>query len=158
MPIGHCFSNKETFEVLVLFFKLFKKEVGNIQCVFVMTDDAPQYYKAWVDVFCKGSSVIPIKLLCWWHVHKSISKNVNLKINDSKDKEEMIGRIKSLQNEIDKAQFELKLKSLNKFLDQSKFIKFKEYFDHHYLSRIENWAMIYRVGSFTNTNMTRIFS
>lgn len=102
-PIAHCFSNREDFVVLKLFFTLLEKEVGNIPSECVMTDDAIQYYTAWTAVFEYPQQVLkqistssghntdhsiqPATLLCWWHVKKSIAKNVLLKVPDKQGRD-----------------------------------------------------------------------
>ena len=55
------------------------KRVGNIKPKWVMTDDAEQYFSAWVAVFGLG----PRKLLCTWHVDPAWQGAVN----NTKDKE-----------------------------------------------------------------------
>ena len=55
---------------MIDFLMAVKENVGSIKPCWVMTDDAEQYFKAWVAVFGMG----PCKLLCTWHVDRAWRK------------------------------------------------------------------------------------
>ena len=66
-PAGWCFSNKEDKTLLVNFFTHLKSRSGNIGPQWFMSDDADQYFSAWVNTYDQKSK----KLLCNWHVDRS---------------------------------------------------------------------------------------
>lgn len=59
-PVGWCFTNREDKTLLMNFFNHLKQRAGNICPQWLMSDDAEQYYSAWVATF-QGK---PTKLLC----------------------------------------------------------------------------------------------
>ena len=72
-PVGWCLSNRTDLTLLLIFFKEIKKSVVNIVPKWVMSDDADQFFSAWVGVFCVG----PQKLLCTWHVDRAWRSNLH---------------------------------------------------------------------------------
>ena len=66
-PVAWCLSNRTDLTLLLSFFKSIKNRTGVIIPKWIMTDDADQYYSAWVGVFGLG----PQKLLCMWHVDRA---------------------------------------------------------------------------------------
>ena len=58
-PVGWCLCNRVDMYILIDFLMAVKENVGSIQPCWVMTDDAEQYFSAWVAVFGMG----PRKLL-----------------------------------------------------------------------------------------------
>ena len=66
-PVAWCLCNRTDLYILIDFLMAVKENVGTIKPQWVMTDDAEQYYKAWVAVFGLG----PHKLLCTWHVDRA---------------------------------------------------------------------------------------
>ena len=69
-PVAWCLSNRTDLTVMITFFEEIKKRVGNITPKWIMSDDADQFYSAWVGVFGTGAK----KLLCTWHVNQSVIK------------------------------------------------------------------------------------
>ena len=59
-PVAWCLCNRTDLYVLIDFMMAVKKNAGQISSTWVMTDDAEQYFSAWVAVFGLG----PKKLLC----------------------------------------------------------------------------------------------
>ena len=47
-PVGWCLSNRTDLTLLLIFCKEIKKRVGNIVPKWVMSDDADQFFSAWV--------------------------------------------------------------------------------------------------------------
>ena len=65
-PVAWCLSNRTDQHVLIDFLMSVKTNVGTITPQWVMTDDAEQYFKAWIAVFGLG----PHKLAHgMWTVH-----------------------------------------------------------------------------------------
>ena len=50
-PVAWCFSNREDKTLLVNFLKHLKQRSGNITPEWLMSDDAEQFYSAWIDTF-----------------------------------------------------------------------------------------------------------
>ena len=62
--VAWSICDKNNSESLVKFFDAVKKSTGEVNPLWFMTDDANQYYNAWVTVFKSR----PTKILCSWHV------------------------------------------------------------------------------------------
>ena len=76
---GWCFSNREDAIVIRKFLEAIKRETGQINHAWFMSDDASQFFNDWLAVF--GGS--PKKILCICHV----DKNWREKLSVIKDKE-----------------------------------------------------------------------
>ena len=50
-PVAWCFSNREDKNLLLNFLKHLKQQSGNITPEWLMSDDAEQFYSAWIDTF-----------------------------------------------------------------------------------------------------------
>lgn len=72
-PVGWCLSNRTDLTLLLIFFKEIKQRIGGIVPKWVMSDDADQFFSAWVGVFGVG----PQKLLCTWHVDRAWRGNLH---------------------------------------------------------------------------------
>ena len=72
-PVAWCLSNQTDLTLLLKMFKAIRKKVGIIVLDWIMTDDADQFYSAWVSVFGMG----PKKLLCTWHVDHAWRGHLN---------------------------------------------------------------------------------
>ena len=69
-PVAWCLSNRQDEFLLTNLFEAVRKRVGScVPCV-LMSDDAEQFYTAWIDVFGLG----PKKLLCTWHVDQDMEE------------------------------------------------------------------------------------
>ena len=111
-----------------------------------MTDDAEQYYKAWVAVFGLG----PHKLLCTWHVDRAW-RNA---IKGIKDKEMAALVYRVLLEESNIETFSTLLtKTLGQLMNCPETEEFGKYFSIHYAKRAEDWAACYRRAANINTNM-----
>ena len=73
-PVAWCLSNRTDEALLISYFQSIKVLVGNIIPKWFMSDDAEQFYTAWISVFGPG----PHKLLCSWHVDRAWRKNIKL--------------------------------------------------------------------------------
>lgn len=69
-PVGWCVSNREDASMVSLFLSKIKEKSGEIKAARFMSDDAPQYYNSWSNIF--GDTT---KLLCTWHVKRAWKKN-----------------------------------------------------------------------------------
>ncbi|XP_050065717.1 uncharacterized protein LOC126554715, partial [Aphis gossypii] len=110
-PVAFCFSNRSDERIFQLFFDVVKSKVGQIQSIVFMSDDAPAFYNAWVNVMGPATH----KLLCTWHIDRNWRQNLN-KITGGHEK-----------------------KALD-LLDDPNTNTFGLYFERHYASRPECWA------------------
>ncbi len=110
-PAGWCFSNREDKNILVNFFTHLKKRCGNISPQWFMSDDADQYYSAWVDTYDQA----PKKLLCNWHVDRSWRRAIASFIRDVDEQVYMYHMLRVLMEEDERKKFhELLEKALSK--------------------------------------------
>ena len=72
-PVAWCLCNRTDKYILIDFLMAVKQNVHSIKPHWVMTDDAEQYFSAWVAVFGMG----PKKLLCTWYVDRAWRGAVN---------------------------------------------------------------------------------
>jgi len=80
IPVAWCFSNREDKTLLINFFRHLKQRMGDVRPKWLMSDDADQFYSAWITVFNK-----PQKLLCTWHVDRSWRKAISSMIKNETD-------------------------------------------------------------------------
>jgi hypothetical protein len=96
-PASWCFANREDKTLLVNFFSHLKLQAGNICPQWFMSDDAEQYYSAWIATF-EGK---PNKILCNWHVDRSWRRALASTIED---KEQQV-YLRVLMEEMDQPKF-----------------------------------------------------
>ncbi len=114
-----------------------------------MSDDAEQFYTAWVRVFGPG----PHKLLCSWHVDRAWRGNLKL-ITSTETQAEVYHILRVLLEETDTLQFETLLQNaLDYFNNSETTSNFGTYFSRTYAGRKTEWATCYRKAAFVNTNM-----
>ena len=148
-PVAWCLSNKTDTTVLTCFFKSIKIKAGIIIPKWLMTDDAEQFYNAWINAF--GGN--PRKLLCSWHVDRAWRGHL-LSIKDHELSQTIYHNLRVLLEETDKDKFENLLKQTQEQLSKSPTTsEFSDYFTKYYVSRKYQWAACYRKGSQLNTNM-----
>ena len=147
-PVGWCLSNREDAIVIRKFLEAIKRKTGQINPAWFMSDDASQFFNAWLAVF--GGS--PKKILCIWHV----DKNWREKLSVIKDKEMQLAvyhnlRVLLEERDIDKFEslYEKTLQQLATYDTE----QFRQYYISTYGKRKNEWALCYRQGAFTNTNM-----
>ena len=148
IPVAWLISNKESADVLRVFFKSLRDTCGDVQTEYFMSDDADAYHNAWSSIFTK-----PVrKLLCSWHVDRSWRRKLNELIKDKDQQVEVYAALKSLQNEPSECKFR---RSLQQFLAWLKGISkpMASYFEKEYASRPREWATCFREGTPANTNM-----
>ena len=73
---GYPVANREDGKY---FYEAVKSNIGDIESKWFMSDDAQQYYTAWVNTF----ACTPKKLLCTWHIDRAWREH----IKSLKDKE-----------------------------------------------------------------------
>ena len=66
-PVAWCLSNNTDTTVLTCFLKSILEKTGTIVPKWLMTDDAEQFYNAWINTFGGNRH----KLLCTWHVDRA---------------------------------------------------------------------------------------
>ena len=76
IPVGHVLSNREDFSVLKIFFTQLKINSGPMSPRWFMSDLAPQFYDAFVDVY----QCHPKWFACTWHVDKNWKESLNEKV------------------------------------------------------------------------------
>ena len=101
LPLAHLFTNREDFTALKLFLRDLRKECGKISCSAFMSDDASQYFQSWSSTMVDPGDVCPTKLLCTWHVSRSLEKNIWLKIKTNKQREFVFNHLKTIMCELD---------------------------------------------------------
>ena len=69
IPIAYMVSNQETGTVIEAFYESIKSRVGSLEPLMFMSDDVPQYFNSWQEIF--GESSCTKKLLCRWHIDKN---------------------------------------------------------------------------------------
>ena len=100
--VAWSICNKNDTVVLQRFFEAIKGNVGEIDPLWFMSDDADQFYNAWIRTF----QYKPKKILCSWHVLRAWRKH--LRSINSYDKEEEVYQIlKVLMDETDLEKFKL---------------------------------------------------
>lgn len=148
-PVAWCIANREDGALVKYFYEAVKSNTGDIKTEWFMSDDAQQYYTAWVSTF----ACTPKKLLCTWHVDRAWRENIKL-LKDIDLEATVYHNLRVLLEECDIQTFESLLESTITNLDKNKSTQgFGKYFSEHYVKRKEQWAACYRKGSCINTNM-----
>ena len=148
-PVAWCLSNRTDLTLLLSFFKSIKNRIGVIIPKWIMTDDADQYYSAWVGVFGLG----PQKLLCVWHVDRAWRGHLN-SIRNKEMAQKIYHNLRVLLEETDQSNFErLLLETQEQMSKTTQTEEFHKYFKSYYTTRKREWALCYRRSSHINTNM-----
>ena len=148
-PVAFMIATKEDETVLSAFFRSIKSRLTpelTFAANEIMTDDAAQYYNAWVSVFGPAE-----KRLCVWHVDRAWRRAIKDNIADAEVQAEIYHMLRSVMQELDEESFKQCLQSLADYL-QEVAPRFALYFDA-YCMRAEEWAYCYRKGTAANTNM-----
>ena len=111
LPLAHLFSNHEDYTFLKHFLRDFRKHCGKISCSAFMSDDASQYSKAWSSVMVDPGDIAPVKLLCAWHVTRSLERNIFSKIKTVLKREFVFHHLKTIMVELDEDTCEKVLES-----------------------------------------------
>ncbi|XP_035224085.1 uncharacterized protein LOC118196736 [Stegodyphus dumicola] len=150
-PVAFCICNREDKSVLKIFFSLIKgKILENFTPKIFMSDDAPAFYNAWVDIFGAG----PKKLLCAWHVEKAIRVKIQALIKDKELACQVYKSVIVLLREKDERKFQIIFKHLSCMFDSDDNVSlFGKYFLSTYSHRLTEIAACYRLNAGINTNM-----
>ena len=148
-PVAWCLSNKTDTTVLTCFLKSILEKTGTIVPKWLMTDDAEQFYNAWINAF--GGN--PHKLLCTWHIDRAWRGHL-LSIKDHELSQTIYHNLRVLLEETDEDKFEHLLRQTQEQLAKSPTAsEFSDYFIKYYVHRKSQWAACYRKGCQLNTNM-----
>ena len=114
-----------------------------------MSDDAQQYYNAWIGVFGTTGTK---KLLCAWHVDRAWRTALNEHVKGKQKQVEIYHNLRVLLRENKERDFRL---LLQQFLSKIVYTEshFSKYFKDHYCNRLDQWASCFRVKTIINTNM-----
>jgi len=149
IPVAWMISNREDTLTIVEFLQAMKSRTGTIVANHIMTDDAPQFYNAWVSVFGKHNTQ---KLLCAWHVDRAWRSALRETTKNTTHQMEIYHHLQSLLHEIEEGKFRA---TLQRFLALIQHLSnsFLTYFKTNYCGRIEQWASFNRLRANINTNM-----
>ncbi|XP_071500312.1 uncharacterized protein [Diadema antillarum] len=149
-PVAWLISNREDRVVLTAFLRRIRDIVGEVAPKWVMTDDAEQYFNAWISVFAHR----PSKLLCMWHVDRAWRGALRTHISGNVELQSSVYKaLRCLLDEPDVVKFEAMLGQVTTdLLGDEGTRRFGEYF-RSYVDRKSQWAVCYRKGSGINTNM-----
>ncbi len=76
IPVAFMISNRETGDVIEAFYTAaIKDRAGALKPAIFMSDDAPQYFSAWL-----GECHSTKKLLCRWHLDRTWQRAINDKV------------------------------------------------------------------------------
>ena len=114
-----------------------------------MTDDAEQYWNAWVGIYGPNTTK---QLLCKWHIDRAWRKALQEHIANKEDKIRIYHFLQVLLSDFEKSTFTV---TLQQFLSitADTYPSFHHYFLKNYCSHTEEWATCYRKWAFINTNM-----
>ena len=150
-PVAWCFTNREDELSLTHFFSHIEQKLSSpIHVQWFMSDDAEQYFSAWMSSF--GGN--PHKLLSTWHVDRAWRKALSNIISEKSLKVSVYHTLRVLPEELDPKQF-------NEFLDEAvtqwrgcpQTQSFGKYFTTYYAARPQQWAACHRKQAGINTNM-----
>ena len=148
-PVAFMISNREDEAVLTAFFQSIKSrlpQADSYHASHLMTDDASQYYNAWIAVFGPAD-----KLLCTWHIDKTWRRAVKQHVQERENQVEIYHMLRCLLQELNVDDFKCCLSAFMQHVDNVA-PSFASYFAA-YCSRTTEWAYCYRVGTQANTNM-----
>ena len=148
-PVAWFLSNREDHILLTNCYYCLRENVGEIVPAWFMSDDAEQYYTAWIAVFGPG----PHKLLCTWHVDGAWRGNLNV-IGNREIEVQVYHTLRLILEETDTPTFEILLqKAVNQFNLSPTTRDFGKYFCQYYVHRKQEWAACYRKAASLNCNM-----
>ena len=149
VPVGWGLSNREDTTLLTEMLKAIESKTGSIIPLWFMSDDANQFFSAWIGVFGRNKTK---KLLCVWHLDRAWRQALGKHVANKETQIEIYHHLQLLMQETGISEFRI---TLQKFLTilEVKSHDFLDYFKKTYLSRVEEWATCYRVGAPLNTNM-----
>ena len=102
--------------IIIEFLNSLKKRTGPINSKWIMTDDAPQFYNAWIAVFGNNKTQ---KLLCAWHVDRSWRNALRDNIQSKSSQMEVYQQLITLLQETEESHFRVLLQEFLSFLTLS---------------------------------------
>ena len=85
IPVAWLISNKESADILRVFFARIRERCGDVKTEIFMSDDTEAYHNAWASVFSRPGK----KLLCSWHVDRSWRRKIGEHIKDKQQQAEV---------------------------------------------------------------------
>ena len=145
-PLAFCITQRTDIVALKYFFDAIKSKLGcPLLPRLVMTDDAPQFYNAWLDIM--GGN--PKKFLCAWHINKNWKQNLISKISDVDLRAETKDLLFNLRSELDLDSFEYLNEEFVDFLRSDEALaRFLSYYLKTYYQRSEFWAFAKRLRKY----------
>lgn len=131
----------------------FNFRIGPVTTKFFMSDDASQYWNAWISAF-GDCGPHPTKLLCSWHVKRNWKLQGNCKL-PAEHREGVKKRLNELMAAESETKFRILLTSFFETLREWKCDDFLKYFRSYYCGnpfRPLEWALYARRDSVVNTN------
>lgn len=165
--LAFCICESENVATMKIFYAAVRDKVGfKIKTDCFLSDDANAFFNAWCAEMIQDT--LPQKRLCAWHVNKNWTTHLS-QIPDVPVEPEKLNKLGkpitkrshcktllfSLRSELDLNVFKTKMDEFGKLLEEdSAYEKFKDYFNHTYKKRVEQWAYAYLplYGGY-NTNM-----
>ena len=83
LPVLWAITNREDSSVLVQLLTHVQQRTGMLQPEILMSDDAEQFWNAWIGVFGLNNTK---KLLCAWHVDRAWRKSLNEHVQDKDER------------------------------------------------------------------------
>ena len=148
VPVAWLISNREDQLVLSPFLAAMATKCGNMETEVFMSDDANNFYNAWVLNFPRPSK----KLICAWHVDKNWRKGLKSHISTTDDMAVVYAALKTMQFEEDEAKFRKQLQEFCGWCEKT-YPRFYSYFFPTYVKHVEQWALCFRIDAGINTNM-----
>jgi hypothetical protein len=133
IPVAWAITNREDMSMLFQFFKNLKTRTGDLKPKIFMTDDAEQFWKAWVGVYGANHTQ---KLLCAWHIDRVWREGLQKPIKNKQEQTSTYHQLQVLQHQQTVSDFNLKLQQ---FLS--------------YCNRVSEWATCHHKWKSINTNM-----
>ncbi|CAI5444871.1 unnamed protein product [Caenorhabditis angaria] len=155
IPCGFLISNCTSTEEMRFFFREVKKVFPEFCPKVMMTDEAGQFWNAYVYEFPQNRNITK-KLWCRWHVGNAWQNMADRLLNDVENKTVMQ---KLYEIQLTPSEFVLQ-RGLNelfqylKRLGNSKALQFLKYLKSRYLKTVKVWATCYRDNSIVQTSMT----
>lgn len=148
-PVACLFSNRKDTFIFQIFFEAIRTKVGIITPNTFMSDIAPVFYNAWVNVHGPAKN----QLFCSWHIDRAWQINLN-KVKDIDKRKWVYKTLKCLQQAMDESSFHEKLERAQAMMEEDNDTKdFAMYFRNNYFNNCKQWAYCYRKGCGINTNM-----
>ncbi|XP_050310793.1 uncharacterized protein LOC126746526 isoform X4 [Anthonomus grandis grandis] len=136
-------------------FQALKTRLGEaVQAEYIMSDDDPKYYNAWI--MAMDAEHKPRRLLCTWHIVKNWSIQGRSKIKKLENRQIMKHEMRKILKETDPQKFIQLKENYFRQLEEEEETNFQNYLKKYYFQsqeRIMMWAHCYRINAGINTNM-----